>query len=84
MGQQVHMIYLSHHFLEHFIKILQPMDMLDLAHLSGRLLVQFCSFPYSNVLIGFCEEQHLAMLWFFCVRKQQQNGRLLIHPRQPE
>ena len=78
------MLGMSHKLAQNAIKVAQPVDALDSAQGTRLVFGELGTLPAGDEVVGFYQKKHLALLGLGRIRKEHENGFLLIYPAQPE
>ena len=78
------MLGMSHNLAQDAIKVAQPVNALNSAQGTRLVFGELGTFPAGDEVVGFYQKKHLALFGLGRIRKEHENGFLLIHPAQPE
>ena len=84
VAKQVGMLGMSHNLAQDAIKVAQPVNTLDSAQGTRLVFGELGTLPAGDEVVGFYQKKHLALLGLGRIRKEYENGFLLVHPAQPE
>ena len=82
VGVQINVIGLKCELPENTVELLIPVNGFDSGHCSGLFFRVLLPLPQGDLVIGFFEEQHLPVLFFFSIRADYQAAVLLIDAAQ--